>query len=277
MNTASLTLRTVTSRIKALQLALTAEDTRLEQALRLTEPDPHDHRQELRLALLVDGENIGPQHALELLRLAAAFGTLAIRTVYGRNSGWTPAILAEHGLGRPADVPGNGKNAADIHLSLDAKDLLLQDDVSGLVLASCDGDFSVLVRHARKTGKKVYGIGTRHTSLQLKKLYDDFRTLTLAPAPTAAGSPPPKAASRSTDQPLPPAPNPLASIIDPQLKALAENGWTNVNRLEASLIKKDKAFRKKLPPGKTTLHKYLRAHPDDYRFDDGNNHRVKMA
>jgi hypothetical protein len=109
-----------------------------------------------RIALLVDGENMSPAHAEEILTVARRFGDPAIRRVYGKSeqiAGWDQA-----GFRLVPTRPG--KNAADLLLTVEAMTLALKDGLATFVLATSDGDFVYLATQLREMSCTVVGIGT---------------------------------------------------------------------------------------------------------------------
>lgn len=109
-----------------------------------------------RFAVLVDGDNIGAQHAARIRQIALARGTPDIWRVYAdatQRTTWddTPGFRLVHA--------GTGKNAADVLLAIDAMELALRDGVAKFVIVSSDGDFSHLALRLRETGCQVIGIG----------------------------------------------------------------------------------------------------------------------
>ncbi|HEX04933.1 MAG TPA: NYN domain-containing protein, partial [Bacteroidetes bacterium] len=69
-----------------------------------------------------------------------------------------------------------GKNATDIHMAVEATDLLhLHPELQVYFLASGDSDFTPLVQLLRSRGKQVIGIGIKGSvSRQLQTVCDDF-------------------------------------------------------------------------------------------------------
>ncbi|WP_176728839.1 NYN domain-containing protein [Thermogemmatispora onikobensis] len=115
------------------------------------------------MALLVDGENIGPEWAAAIVAKACQFGCPAIRRVYGD---WTTSYMASwraiaecYGF-QQVQVPRAviGKNAVDLALTVDAMDLLFEG-LCSFCLVSSDSDYAPLVRRLREAGCFVLGIG----------------------------------------------------------------------------------------------------------------------
>lgn len=119
---------------------------------------------ELRLALLIDADNVTPRVAAHLIAEVSKLGSAAVRRVYGdwgkpSVGAWRECALA-HSL-QPvqqiAYVPG--KNATDIAMVIDAMDLLYSGRFDGFCLVSSDSDFTRLALRIREQGLKVFGFG----------------------------------------------------------------------------------------------------------------------
>ena len=109
-----------------------------------------------RVAVLVDGENISPSMAGQIILKSCIHGDLIIRRVYGnaaRLTAWdaAPGFRVMHS--------GTGKNATDILLSVEATSLILTKQADILVIAASDRDYTHVAVHLREAGHKVIGLG----------------------------------------------------------------------------------------------------------------------
>lgn len=123
---------------------------------------------EIRLAVLIDAENI-PYHSVkDMLEEVAKYGTPTFKRIYGdwtkpHITGWK-AVLLEHAI-----IPvqqysyTQGKNATDSAMIIDAMDILYSGKVDGFCIVSSDSDFTRLATRLREAGMKVYGFGERKT------------------------------------------------------------------------------------------------------------------
>lgn len=117
------------------------------------------------VAILMDFENARDASLQRVLAEAAAFGRVIIRRAY---ADWTRHAKAQNAL-REAGfeelhqfTSGSGtKNATDIHLAVDAMDILYTRPVDVFVLVTADSDFAKLARRLREGGKRVVGMGSR--------------------------------------------------------------------------------------------------------------------
>ena len=120
---------------------------------------------EQTVAILMDFENARDASLQRVLAEAAAFGRVIVRRAY---ADWTRHAKAQNAL-REAGfeelhqfTTGSGtKNATDIHLAVDAMDLLYTRPIDVYMLVTADSDFAKLARRLREGGKRVIGMGSR--------------------------------------------------------------------------------------------------------------------
>jgi uncharacterized LabA/DUF88 family protein len=123
---------------------------------------------EIKLAVLIDGDNIASDYVKEMIEEIAKYGNPTIKRIYGD---WTKPTLAKWKkvLLTNAIIPvqqyayTSGKNATDSAMIIDAMDVLYSGQVNGFCLVSSDSDFTRLATRLREAGMKVYGIGERKT------------------------------------------------------------------------------------------------------------------
>ncbi len=123
---------------------------------------------DLKLAVLIDGDNIPSAYVKEMMEEIAKYGNPTIKRIYGD---WTKPVLAKWKaiLLDNAITPvqqyayTTGKNATDSAMIIDAMDILYSEKVNGFCLVSSDSDFTRLATRLREAGMKVYGIGERKT------------------------------------------------------------------------------------------------------------------
>src|SRR6476659_1837080 len=123
---------------------------------------------EIRLAVLIDAENI-PYHSVkDMLEEVAKYGTPTFKRIYGdwtkpHISGWK-TILLEHAI-TPVQQYSytQGKNATDSAMIIDAMDILYSGRVEGFCIVSSDSDFTRIATRLREAGMKVIGIGEKKT------------------------------------------------------------------------------------------------------------------
>ncbi|MFK5959694.1 MAG: NYN domain-containing protein [Lutibacter sp.] len=123
---------------------------------------------DLKLAVLIDGDNIPSKYIKEMMEEITKYGTPTIKRIYGdwtkpQLSKWK-TILLENAI-TPIQQYGYtvGKNATDSAMIIDAMDILYSEKVNGFCLVSSDSDFTKLATRLREAGLVVYGIGEKKT------------------------------------------------------------------------------------------------------------------
>ncbi len=123
---------------------------------------------EIKLAVLIDGDNIASDYVKEMMEEIAKYGNPTIKRIFGD---WTKPTLAKWKkvLLKNAIIPiqqyayTSGKNATDSAMIIDAMDILYSGQVNGFCLVSSDSDFTRLATRLREAGMKVFGIGEKKT------------------------------------------------------------------------------------------------------------------
>jgi len=125
-------------------------------------------KMDIKLAVLIDGDNIPSAYVKDMLEEIAKYGNPTIKRIYGD---WTRPtlskwkdILLETAI-TPVQQYGytKGKNATDSAMIIDAMDILYSQKVDGFCLASSDSDFTRLATRLREAGMTVIGIGEKKT------------------------------------------------------------------------------------------------------------------
>ena len=118
-----------------------------------------------QIGVLIDYENVGLGSVPSLFDQLSDIGRIIVKRGY---ADWTKAggrgeQMTELGI-EPRQhfhAPGAGKNASDIHLAIEAIELLHTSPVDTFVIVSSDTDFVPLVTALRSAGKMVIGAGRR--------------------------------------------------------------------------------------------------------------------
>ena len=114
-----------------------------------------------------------------LLRELDGVGVARIRRAYGDWSGGHVGAHQDRLLNLGFELihtyhPARGKNAADIHMSVDVMDTLWsRPDLQHVVLITGDSDFSPLFRRVRERGRAVIGVGPRSSLSQAVQSWCD--------------------------------------------------------------------------------------------------------
>ena len=233
--------------------------------------------QDLKLAILIDADNISPKYVKVILDEAASFGVAACKRIYGdwsdvRLKSWKDALLNNSIIPIQQYSYTTGKNSTDSAMIIDAMDILYTGEVDGFVLVSSDSDFTRLAVRLREAGKKVYGMGERKTPSPFIVACDKFVYIEVirsaadqARAEEQARTEPPreektaktkKSSKKKPEDPSPaPEPEPSApgpadgvppeiiTLIADSLDMLAdEDGYTFMGDLGNLLVKKQPDF-----------------------------------
>jgi hypothetical protein len=210
----------------------------------------------LRLAVLIDGENVPAADAAVLFAKVGKLGNPIIRRVYGDltcNGGkeWAKIISEHGGSAHQSGHTSSGKNASDIALAVDAMDFLHKRVVDGFCIVTSDADFTALAKRIREEGLAVYGFAHTTAAKALKAACDTFFPLAAktAVAPAAGKSP----ATSSTAKQKP-------HLAKPWIEAALPadgNAWLTLSALGQALRTKEAGYLKRT--GYSSLKKLLTA------------------
>ena len=122
----------------------------------------------LRLAVLIDAENVPRNCIKSVMKEIAIYGTPTIKRIYGdwtnpSVSGWKGSLLENAITPIQQYSYTTGKNSSDSAMIIDAMDILYTGKTDGFVLVSSDSDFTRLAVRLREAGQRVIGIGERKT------------------------------------------------------------------------------------------------------------------
>lgn len=124
--------------------------------------------QEMKLAVLIDAENISTKYVDVILSEANNLGDVIYKRIYGnwttpQMASWKTTIL--NNAIQPIQQYSNttGKNSTDSALIIDAMDLLYKNTLDGFCIVSSDSDFTRLASRLRESQKYVLGMGESKT------------------------------------------------------------------------------------------------------------------
>jgi hypothetical protein len=214
---------------------------------------------DLRLAVLIDADNVSYTYVQEMLEEIAKYGTPTFRRIYAdwtkpTVSGWK-SVLLEHAISPVQQYSySSGKNASDSALIIDAMDILYTGKVDGFCIVSSDSDFTRLATRLREAGMKVIGMGERKTlkpfiSACDKFIYIEILKKTKEPLPVAPAAEqktnkrsPKKKPAKKQDQPRN-TDHELTKLIRDSISDIAdENGWAFLGDLGNLILKKKPDF-----------------------------------
>ena len=217
---------------------------------------------EIRLAVLIDADNISYHNIRGMMEEIARYGNPTIKRIYGdwtkpNLSGWK-TILLDYAI-TPVQQFGytTGKNATDSAMIIDAMDILYSEKADGFCLVSSDSDFTRLATRLREAGKTVYGIGEQKTPNAFIASCDRFIYLEILGEPPheevepAAEQPAGTAGQKPAKQPAAPKKkNTIKKISSDVIKLISstindvedENGWAYLGEVGSLLLKKQPSF-----------------------------------
>ncbi|MTH14286.1 NYN domain-containing protein [Flavobacterium sp. LC2016-01] len=123
---------------------------------------------DLKLAVLIDADNVPYSNVKGMMEEIAKFGTPTTKRIYAdwtkpNANGWK-GVLLEHAITPIQQYSYTvGKNSSDSALIIDAMDLLYSGKLDGFCIVSSDSDFTRLAIRLRESGMKVIGIGEKKT------------------------------------------------------------------------------------------------------------------
>lgn len=200
---------------------------------------------DLRLAVLIDADNVPYANLKGMLEEIAKYGTPTFKRIYGdwtnpRLSGWK-AVLLDNAI-TPIQQYSytSGKNATDSAMIIDAMDILYTGRVDGFCLVSSDSDFTRLAIRLREAGMKVFGMGEQKTPSAFTSACDRFiyiEILQKEEDPKVVKQAPKKVERN------PKADKKLLNLISGSIDDIAdEDGWAFLGELGNLLIKKQPSF-----------------------------------
>ena len=144
----------------------------------------------LKLAVLIDGDNISADAMDRLFATIATLGDPIVRIVYGGQTSskkWEQAGI-RHALSFGRRHPqATGHNATDIEMVIGAMDILGLPQVDGFCLVSSDADFTALAIRLREAGKIVHGWGQKAPEC-LRTACHQFHVIEVEPRSAATGN-----------------------------------------------------------------------------------------
>lgn len=216
---------------------------------------------EIRLAVLIDADNISYHNIRGMMEEIARYGNPTIKRIYGdwtkpNLSGWK-TILLDYAI-TPVQQFGytTGKNATDSAMIIDAMDILYSEKADGFCLVSSDSDFTRLATRLREAGKTVYGIGEQKTPNAFIASCDRFIYLEILGEPPhedvepVVEQPAGTAGQKPAKQSAPKKKNTIKKISSDVIKLISstindvedENGWAYLGEVGSLLLKKQPSF-----------------------------------
>jgi uncharacterized LabA/DUF88 family protein len=207
-----------------------------------------DTIKDLRLAVLIDADNVPYANVKEMFEEIAKYGTPTFKRIYAdwtkpTAGGWKKVLLENAITPIQQYSYSTGKNASDSAMIIDAMDILYSGKVDGFCIVSSDSDFTRLATRLREAGMKVIGIGEKKTLAPFIIACDKFIYLEILKDNTQDES------DTSPRNPAKPA-NSISKIDGSLIRLLSdsiadiadENGWAFLGELGSFILKKQPDF-----------------------------------
>ena len=207
-----------------------------------------DNQKDLRLAVLIDADNIPHRLIGGILEEIAKYGAPTFKRIYAdwtkpHVSGWK-SVLLDHAI-TPVQQYSytTGKNSSDSALIIDAMDILYTGRVDGFCVVSSDSDFTRLATRLREAGMKVFGMGEQKTPSPFRAACDKFIYIEILGQAESGPKQIKLADLRKKEKVLSKADKNLVTLIAASVNDLAdENGWAFLGELGNLLLKKRPDF-----------------------------------
>ncbi|MCD4793538.1 MAG: NYN domain-containing protein [Bacteroidales bacterium] len=241
-------------------------------------------KNDLKLAVLIDADNIPYSNIKGMLDEIAKLGIPTIKRIYGdwtkpTVSGWKPALL-EHAI-TPIQQYSytTGKNATDSAMIIDAMDILHSKKVDGFCLVSSDSDFTRLATRLRESGMLVIGIGEKKTPNPFIVACDKFIYIEIISAKDIPKTKKQKATSSNVTSKIASIDKNFIQLLKSSVEDLSEDrGWVSLAEVGSLINKKKPDFdpRNYGFPKLTPLIKSLHKHFDIEEREVGKTHMKQI-
>ncbi|HYG02784.1 MAG TPA: NYN domain-containing protein [Chryseosolibacter sp.] len=221
---------------------------------------PIERSKELRLAVIIDADNVPYGNVKAMMEEIAKYGTPTFKRIYGdwtkpNTSGWK-SVLLENAI-TPIQQYGYtvGKNATDSAMIIDAMDILYSGRVEGFCIVSSDSDFTRLAIRLREAGMVVIGIGERKTPEPFITACDKFIYIEILnyDEPHTDGAAKKRGRGKKTETPQ--FDKRTLNVIKSSINDLAdESGWAFLGEVGTLILKKQPNFDSRNYGFKKLLH-----------------------
>lgn len=139
---------------------------------------------ELRIAVLIDADNISDKYIKIILDETANSGIATYKRIYGdwtspQLASWKTVLLENSIIPMQQYSYTTGKNSTDSAMIIDAMDILYSGTVDGYCIVSSDSDFTRLAARLRESGMQVIGMGESKTPKPFISACNQFKYLDL--------------------------------------------------------------------------------------------------
>lgn len=209
-----------------------------------------ENTKDLRLAVLIDADNIPYRLISGILEEIAKYGSPTFKRIYAdwtkpHVAGWK-AVLLDHAISPVQQYSyTTGKNSSDSAMIIDAMDILYTGRVDGFCIVSSDSDFTRLATRLREAGMKVFGMGEQKTPGAFRAACDKFIYIEILIKEEEEVLPKPARQKETTkkEKILNKTDKNLMNLLTTSINDLAdENGWAFLGDLGNLLLKKRPDF-----------------------------------
>ncbi len=207
---------------------------------------PFDKSSDLKLAVLIDADNIPYANVKGMMEEIAKYGTPTFKRIYGdwtkpTTSGWKGVLLENAITPIQQYSYTSGKNPNDSAMIIDAMDILYTGRVDGFCIVSSDSDFTRLATRLREAGMKVIGIGEKKTPEPFITACDKFIFIEIL-ASEDTNTPDLKAKKQKKDS-LQKLDKRVVSLVKSSINDVAdESGWAFLGEVGTLILKKQPNF-----------------------------------
>jgi uncharacterized LabA/DUF88 family protein len=207
-----------------------------------------ENAKDLRLAVLIDADNIPARLIGGILEEIAKYGAPTFKRIYAdwtkpHVAGWK-SVLLDHAI-TPVQQYSytSGKNSSDSALIIDAMDILYTGRMDGFCLVSSDSDFTRLATRLREAGMKVFGMGEQKTPPAFRAACDKFIYIEILNQQETSPEPDKKKSELKKEKVISKPDKNLISLLTSSVNDIAdENGWAFLGELGSFVLKKRPDF-----------------------------------
>jgi hypothetical protein len=202
---------------------------------------------ELRLAVLIDADNIPYASVKAMMEEVAKYGIPTFKRIYGdwtkpTLTGWKTVLLDNAITPIQQYAYTSGKNATDSAMIIDAMDILYTGRVDGFCLITSDSDFTRLATRLREAGMRVFGLGEKKTPSAFRAACDKFIYLEILAGADKKSSTKQKT-EKEKGKAISKVDREVVGILASSINDIAdEDGWAYLGELGNLLLKKQPDF-----------------------------------
>ncbi len=131
------------------------------------------------VAVFIDAENLGSQHAKQIFETASNYGDVIIKRIFGdwtnkSISPWKEAIEKYSIVADQQFSFVKGKNSSDISLIIQVMVALFEKNIDTFIIVSGDSDFTRLIQELRERKKTVIGMGSKKSISSYVNSFSEF-------------------------------------------------------------------------------------------------------